>query len=215
MPKDNEPLSSLTHLIGASLALIALALMIVFAAIRGTVTHIVSYSIFGTAMLLLYIMSTIYHFLPKGRTSKKVFQKLDHSMIYVLIAGTYTPIALVGLKGVWGWTIFGIIWGLATLGISLKCSFRKVNQIFSTLLYLVMGWLIVIAYIPLIKTLPTAGVRWLFSGGLFYTFGVIFFALDHKIKRTRWWGLHELFHLFVIAGSFCHFWLMLKHIILI
>ena len=213
MPKDNEPLSSLTHLIGASLALAALALLVIFAAIYGTALHIVSYSIFGTAMLLLYIMSTIYHFLPKGKTSKKVFQKLDHSMIYILIAGTYTPIALVGLKGAWGWTIFGIIWGLAALGISLKCSFKKVNQILSTILYLVMGWLIVVAFVPLNTTLPTAGLWWLFAGGLSYTIGVIFFALDNIIPRTRWWGLHELFHLFVIGGSFCHFWMMLKYVI--
>ncbi len=215
MPRDNEPLSSLTHLIGASLALAALTLMVVFAVIYGTALHIVSYSIFGTAMLLLYITSTIYHFLPKGKTPKKVFQKLDHSMIYVLIAGTYTPICLVALRGALGWTVFGIIWGLAALGISLKCFFKKVNQIFSTLLYLIMGWLIVIAFVPLMTTLSNAGLWWLFAGGLCYTIGVIFFALDEIVPRTRWWGLHELFHLFVIAGSFCHFWLMLKHVILI
>jgi len=209
---DNEPLSSLTHLIGLILSVSGLILLVVFGAINGSVWHVVSFSIFGSSLILLYLASTLYHFIPKSSPAKKIFQKIDHSMIYVLIAGTYTPICLVALKGGIGWSIFGIIWGLAVFGILLKIFVKKINQKFSTALYLIMGWIVLFAFYSITKNIETIGVWWLIAGGIFYTIGVIFFALDKIVPRTKWLGMHEIFHLFIIAGSYSHFWLMFKYI---
>lgn len=136
-------------------------------------------------------------------------------MIYVLIAGTYTPICLVPLRGGWGWSIFGVIWGLAILGIILKTTSKKIKGWFSALFYILIGWLILIAFLPLMESLPAHGLGWLVAGGISYTLGTIFFGLDHIVPRTRWFGMHEVFHLFVIGGSFSHFWVMFKYVLYI
>jgi hemolysin III len=210
---SNEPTSAITHLIGACLAITALVLMVVFASLKASVWHIVSFSIFGTTMILLYLASTIYHFIPISSVRKKLFQKLDHSMIYLLIAGTYTPVCLTVIRGGWGWSLFGIIWAMAIFGILMRLIPLRVGDVFATIYYGVMGWLIVIAIKPLAVILPMAGLFWLGFGGVMYTIGIIFFALDQKVKRSRWFGMHEIFHLFVIAGSFSHFWLMIRYVL--
>lgn len=210
--KKNEPLSSLTHFIGALLSVAALVLMIVFAALNGKAVHIVGFAVFGASLILLYSTSTLYHFFQKDTKVKNIFQRLDHAMIYVLIAGTYTPITLVMPQRVWGWTIFGVIWGLAAIGITFKGLGIKMTGWFSVVMYIVMGWLVVIAIHPLAQWLTPYALKWLFLGGVMYTAGCLFYALDKYLPRTRWFGMHELFHLFVMAGSFSHFWLMIKHI---
>jgi len=202
----NEPVSAIIHIFGILLGIAGLVLMVVFASIKATVWHVVGFSIFGASMILLYIASVLYHFIPKARN---VFLKIDHSMIYVLIAGTYTPICFVALKGAWGWSMFGVIWGLAVLGIVLKSVFlNKINDIYSTALYVLMGWLLVVAFLPLVNSIPIQGILWLVGGGISYTVGAIFYGLNRK-----WF--HEIFHIFVIIGSFCHFWLMLAYILYI
>lgn len=208
----NEPTSSITHAVGLGLAIAGLVLLVVFGAIYGTVWHVVSFSIFGASMILAYAASTVYHLIPKTWRARKIFQKIDHAMIYVLIAGTYTPICLTVLRGGWGWSLFGVVWGIAIIGVILKATINM-NTTLSTIIYVLMGWIAVVAIYPLIKAMPLGGLFWLFLGGILYTIGVIFFALDLIVPRTRWWGMHEVFHLFVIAGTFSHFWMMFKYLL--
>ena len=211
--KTNEPLSSLTHFIGFLLSIAGLVLLIVVASSLKTVWHVVTFSIFGASLILLYLASTLYHFFPAKSKAKRIFKKIDHSFIYILIAGTYTPVCLTVLRGGWGWSIFGIIWGLAILGIIIKSTNLKINCSVSTLIYILMGWIILIALFPLINSISKTGLIVLLLGGIFYTIGTIFYALDKTIPRTRWFGMHEIFHLFVLAGSFSHFWFMLKYLV--
>ena len=203
-------LSSLTHFIAVLLSIAGLSVLVTLAAIKGTAVHIVSFSIFGAALILLYLASTIYHFLSPNHPKKDLFQIIDHSMIYILIAGTYTPLALLVLTPVWGWSIFGVIWGLAFTGIIIKVLRLQMPRWLSSFFYLLMGWLIVIAFAPLNKALPSEGIFWLVLGGVFYTIGTIFFALDHRLPQKRWWTFHDIFHIFVMLGSASHFWFMLK-----
>jgi len=192
-----EVANSITHGLGAVLSVVALVLLVVSAALKGTARHVVGGAIFGTSLVLLYCMSTIYHALTHRR-AKQVFQILDHSAIYVLIAGTYTPFCLVTLRGAWGWSLFGVIWGLAALGITFKAIFGDRFEILSTAVYLGMGWLIVVAALPLYRALPGGGLAWLAAGGACYTFGVGFFAW--RALRFH----HAVWHLFVLGGSLCH-----------
>jgi hemolysin III len=192
-----ELLNSLTHGFGAALAIAALVVMVVFAALEGTARHVVSVTLFGSTLVLLYMISMLYHAF-RGPRVKKVFRILDHSAIYLLIAGTYTPFCLVTLRGAWGWTLFGIIWGMAALGVTLKAVFGTRWEIISTLLYLLMGWLIVIAIVPLWRAMPAGGLVWLFLGGVFYSGGVAFYAWDRPPF------CHAIWHLFVLAGSASH-----------
>jgi hemolysin III len=210
-----ELANALTHGLGAALSIAALVLMIVFASLRGSARHIVGACIFGSTMVLLYVMSTLYHSF-RGRRVKLVFRVLDHASIFLLIAGTYTPFCLATLKGAWGWTLFGLIWGLATVGITLKSILlsradhllsRRLWEGVSLAIYLLMGWLIVIAILPLWKALPTAGLLWLFGGGLCYTFGAAFYAWQRLPYH------HALWHLAVVAGTGCHFACVLGFVI--
>ncbi|HNX95528.1 MAG TPA: hemolysin III family protein [Holophaga sp.] len=192
-----ELLNSLTHGVAAALAIAALVVMIVFAAIEGQARHVTSVTLFGSMLVIMYMMSTLYHAFRSPRV-KKVFRILDHSAIFLLIAGTYTPFCLVTLQGAWGWTIFGIVWGLAALGVTFKAVFGPRWEILSTLLYLAMGWLIVIAIAPLWRAMPAGGLFWLFGGGVFYSVGIIFYAWDRPPY------CHAIWHLFVLAGSAAH-----------
>lgn len=214
MAKQNEPGSATIHLIGLLLSIAALTLLVVFAAIYSTAWHVVGFSIFGTSLILLYLASTLYHFFHVTSKAKEIFKKIDHAMIHILIAGTYTPICLVAIRGAWGWSLFGIIWGLAITGILLKILIN-IKPWISAMIYLFMGWIIIIAFVPLGKSIPSEGLWWLFAGGIFYTIGVLLLGLDRIVPRTRWFGMHEIFHIFVLAGSFSHFWLMLKYILYI
>ena len=192
-----ERLNSLTHGFGWALSIAALVVMVVFAALKGTARHVVGTSIFGATMVLLYAMSTLYHAF-RGPRVKKVFRILDHSAIFLLIAGTYTPFCLTVLRGPWGWTLFGIAWGLAAAGIVFKSVAGLQHKVLSMCLYLAMGWLVLIAALPLWRALPAWGLAWLFGGGCCYSLGTVFYAWK------RLWFNHAVWHVFVIAGSACH-----------
>ncbi len=193
-----ERFNSISHLIGAAAALAGVAGLIVIAAQQGDPWKVVSFSIYGASLILLYLFSTLYHSLHHA--GKTVFQKLDHLAIYLLIAGTYTPFTLVTLRGRGGWLLFGLIWGLAVMGIVLEMFLRKRRRIVPVVIYLTMGWLLIIALKPLLTSLTITGFAWLLLGGLFYTFGVFFYALGSKVTH-----FHGIWHLFVIAGSLCHY----------
>jgi hemolysin III len=193
-----EVMNAVTHGIGTLLSVAGLVLLTVLAYLHGDIWHIVSFSIYGTTLVLLYLASTLYHSFTNERI-KRIFKILDHSAIYLLIAGTYTPFTLVPLHGVLGWTVFGVVWGLAVIGIVLKVFFAGRFNIVSTLCYLGMGWFIIFAIKPLIATVPALGMTWLLVGGLFYTLGSIFY-LWKRIPFN-----HAIWHLFVLAGSISHF----------
>lgn len=194
-----EIANSISHAIGLILALIGTPFLIAHAYRNAETAFVVGVSIFCATMIILYLGSTLYHALPVGK-AKRIFRRIEHSAIYLLIAGTYTPFTFGVLKGVWGWTLFGIVWGLAFVGIALKIFQKQHHLILSTVLYLLMGWVIVIAINPLMANLPTEGLLWLLAGGLSYTVGVAFFATDSKLKYG-----HFIWHLFVIGGTTCHF----------
>lgn len=209
---DNEPLSAITHFIGLLLSIAGLVLLVVYASLHGNAYQIVGFSIFGASMILLYAASMLYHFIPLSSNAKKIFQRIDHSMIYVLIAGTYTPICIAALGGGWGWSLFGVIWLLATVGVVWKAFFTMSKGV-STAFYVIMGWLAVIAFFPIKAQLSSAALFWLFAGGAFYTIGAIIFSLEPRFKRRKWFSIHDLWHVLVMMGTFCHFWLMFKYLI--
>ena len=204
--KGEEIANSITHGIGAGLSIAALVILVVFASLYGDVWRIVSFSIYGACLTILYTASTLYHSFQSQKL-KKYFQIMDHASIYLLIAGTYTPFTLVHLRGGWGWSLFGIIWGLAVLGVIFKMFFTNRFNLLSTIIYLLMGWLIVIAFKPAVTHIPQGGLYWLLAGGLSYTFGVIFFLWE-KLPYS-----HAIWHLFVLGGSICHFFAMLFYVL--
>ncbi|MBP8814330.1 MAG: hemolysin III family protein [Laribacter sp.] len=193
-----ERFNAISHMVGAVASIGALVTMVVIAAGTSDPYRVVGASVFGATLVLLYVISTLYHSV-KGR-SKNVLQKFDHCAIYLLIAGSYTPYALVTLQGAWGWTLFGLIWGLAAFGIVQEVTISRKSQTrwLSLLIYLVMGWLVLIAVKPLIANLATAGLVWLVLGGLVYSIGVYWFINDEKIRHG-----HGIWHLFVLGGSLC------------
>jgi len=201
-----ERFNSISHLVGAALALAGLVVLVMLASWKGDLWKIVSFSIYGASLFLLYTLSTLYHSF-RGR-AKEIFRKLDHIAIYLLIAGTYTPISLVTLRGAWGWSLFGIIWGLAITGIIVDSLHKKGSRSIQMVIYLLMGWLILVAMYPLIQALPSGGLALLVLGGVFYTSGMIFYALDDRMKHA-----HGIWHLFVLAGSISHFLAMLLYVL--
>ena len=194
-----EIANSISHGMGLVAALAGTPFLIMHAARYGDAAFIVGTSVFSATMVILYLASTLYHALPIGR-AKRVFRVIEHSAIFLLIAGTYTPFTLGVLRGAWGWTLFGVVWGLAVAGVALKVFDKASHPILSTGLYLLMGWVVVIAVDPLFARVPAAGLLWLLAGGLFYTAGVVFFATDSRLKYG-----HLIWHLFVIAGTVCHY----------
>lgn len=201
-----EIANAVSHGIGALLSIVALVMLIVNSVKYGDVWHVVSFSIFGSTLVLLYAFSTLLHSFQRGIV-KNVFEILDHAAIYLLIAGTYTPFLLVTIRGALGWTIFGIVWGFAIVGIVLKIFFVKRFIILSTVCYIIMGWLIVIAIKPLYLNLPFNGIAWLVVGGLLYTFGTIFYVW----RRVPYH--HAIWHMFVLAGSAAHFIAVLFYVL--
>jgi len=193
-----ERINSITHLVGSVLALGAVVFMVTTAAIEDDAWKIVSVSLYGATLILLYLFSTLYHSL-KGK-AKSVFRVLDHQAIYLLIAGTYTPYALVTLRDSIGWWLFGSNWTLAVIGIVLDGVFTEGKRIIPMIIYIVMGWMIVLVMDPLLDALPATGFDWLLAGGILYTAGIVFYVLDHWQK----WA-HGVWHLFVLAGSACHY----------
>ena len=193
-----EIANGITHGIGAALSLAALVILVVFASLYGDAWRVVSFSIYGTTLFILYLASTLYHSFRNKRV-KHFFNILDHSSIFLLIAGTYTPITLISMRGPWGWTLFGLIWGMAIVGILSKVFFIDRFKMLSVALYIGMGWLILIAVRPMLEMVPPGLIKWIVIGGLCYTFGVIFYA----IKRVPYF--HFVWHLFVLAGRITHF----------
>lgn len=201
-----ELFNSISHVIGAALALVGLVILVVLAARQGDPWKIVSFGIYGTTLLSLYTFSALYHSL-RGR-AKKVFRKFDHLSIYLLIAGSYTPFTLVTLRGAWGWSIFSAIWCLAIFGIVIESLPKKGKRILPVIIYIFMGWLILVALKPLLQTLPLMGFAWLLLGGVFYTVGIVFYALDKNIRH-----FHGIWHLFVLAGSLSHYFTVLFFVV--
>ncbi|MEI6168805.1 MAG: hemolysin III family protein [bacterium] len=201
-----EIASSVMHGVGVVLALAALSLMVVFAALRGTAWHVVSCAVYGTTLVLMFMTSTLYHSFPWPR-AKAIMKIIDHSAIYLLIAGTYTPFLLISLRGPWGWSLFGVVWGLALIGVVFKVFFAGRFKLLSTLVYIGMGWMAIIAIRPLYQNLPLGGLLWLVAGGLFYTGGTVFY-LWHRIPFN-----HAIWHAFVLAGSLCHFFSVMLYVI--
>ena len=201
--RGEEIANSISHGIGLVAALVATPFLIMHAVRRGDTGFIVGASFFAPTMVLLYLASTIYHALPIGKT-KRVFRVIEHSAIFLLIAGTYAPFTLGVLRGAWGWTLLGLVWGLAVVGVALKAFHRMSHPMVSTSLYLLMGWLILIAVNPLYARLPASGLLWLVAGGVAYTAGVAFFAADSRLRYG-----HFIWHLFVMAGTACHYFAVL------
>ena len=197
-PPLEEKLNIFSHGFGFALSIIGLILLILRANELGEIKHLVSFSVFGVSMVVLYAASTFYHS-AKSHVLRYRLNILDHAAIYVLIAGTYTPFALVTLEGTIGWIIFGVIWAMALCGVFLKLFFTGRYQTLSTIMYVIMGWVVVFVIKPLLETLPDTGLLWLLSGGISYTLGAVIFSLN-KIKFN-----HAIFHLFVLFGSFSHF----------
>ena len=201
-----EKFNALSHLAGAVLAIAGTAVLIVLAALTGDARKVVGVTIFGSTLMILYSISTLYHSL--GGRAKAVLQKLDHFSIYLLIAGTYTPFCLVTLRGAWGWSLLGVEWGLAVLGLLQELRPANEARIRSVVIYVLMGWAAVVAIHPLIDALGMAGFAWLAGGGLFYTLGIVFYAIDTRMAHA-----HGIWHLFVVAGSATHFFAVLRFVI--
>lgn len=193
-----ERFNSISHLLGVVLGCIGVILLLIVAIEKGDVLKIVGFSVYGLMLVILYSVSTIYHS-TKGKL-KDLFRQLDYVSIYLMIAGSYTPITLLTLKGTLGWTLFGIVWALAVVGIVQEILIGKKTRKYSIFIYLLMGWLVLIAIKPLVNSLPMGGLLWLVAGGLSYTFGVGFFLQDEKYPY-----FHGIWHLFVLAGSICQF----------
>jgi len=199
-----EIANSITHGIGAAFSIAGLVAIVVAAALRRPAWQTVACAIYGTSLVLLYTSSTIYHALANNR-AKRVFKILDHSSIYVLIAGTYTPITLITLRGPWGWTLFGVVWGLCVCGVVFKSWWIGRLKGASTVVYLLMGWCVVFAIRPLLAALPWTGFVWLLAGGLCYTAGVAFYVSSSRFAHSIW-------HLFVMAGSLCQYWAVFRYV---
>jgi len=205
--KTEEVANAITHSIGVALSIAGLSILVVFASIKGDPWKIVSFSVYGTTLVVLYAASALYHSI-KSISAKRFFQIVDHASIYLLIAGTYTPFVLVTMRGGWGWSIFGVIWGLAITGIVVKVTMGTGGDKISTIIYLAMGWLIIIAFHKIVNVLPLMGILCLIIGGLSYSLGTIFFLLDAKLPFN-----HSIWHLFVLGGSITHFFGILFYVL--
>lgn len=209
MAKIKDPISGFSHAFGAVLSIAGLVILIVFAAICGTAWHVVSYTIFGVGLILLYTFSSLYHLLNLKEKAMNVFRKFDHIMIYILIAATYTPVCLTVLRGPWGWSIFGVVWFLAVLGIILTSVWIKAPRWLTTSIYIGMGWIVIVAIYPMIKIFSSLNALnllwWLVAGGIFYTIGGIIYGLKWPHLKNKYFGFHEIFHIFILLGSICQY----------
>lgn len=221
MKKLKDPVSGLTHAFGALASIVGLVFLIIFAAFysKEIAWDIVSFSIFGLGLILLYTFSALYHLLNIKEKASNVLRKFDHIMIYVLIAATYTPICLGPLRGGWGWSIFGVVWGLAVLGIILTSVWLKAPRWLTTGIYLAMGWTVIIAAYPMItifSELNSLGaLLWLLAGGIFYTIGAVIYGFKWPPLKNKYFGFHEIFHIFVLLGSLCHYWFVIHYLLFI
>lgn len=201
-----EKFNAVTHLVGAMLSIAGSVVLIVLATLGGDPWKVASVSIYGVTLVLLYIFSVLYHSL-RGH-AKNILRELDHHSIYLLIAGSYTPFCLVTLRGPWGWSLFGVVWGLAVLGSLQELKFKSGARILSVVIYVVMGWVALVAMVQLLDALGLAGFAWLVAGGLFYTIGIVFYVIDTRLIHA-----HGIWHLFVIAGSASHYLAILLYVL--
>ncbi|MFT8312749.1 MAG: hemolysin III family protein [Clostridium sp.] len=210
--KFREPVSGLTHLFGVGISIVGLIILINYTLRLNNLAHITAFVVFGVSLILLYSASSVYHLVSASQKVIKVLRRIDHSMIYVLIAGSYTPICLIALRGKLGLTILAIIWCLAIFGILVKNFWFNAPRWLSTFFYIFMGWLVIVAIFPLAKVLTGIALTWLVVGGISYTIGGIIYGLQLPKMKNKYFGSHEIFHIFVLIGSFCHYWLVLKYV---
>ena len=211
--KIKDPFSALSHLFGALLAIVGLVALLTKSISIATPLHTISYAIYGASLVLLYSASTVYHFFKVSKNKERVLRYIDHMMIYVLIAGTYTPICLIALQGAHGKTMLIAIWCLAIVGIVVKGVWFDAPRWLSTLIYVFMGWLVILAVPPLITSIGRKGFAWLLAGGIVYSIGAIIYGTKWPNISSKIVGFHEIFHLFILGGSFCHYWLIYRYII--
>lgn len=212
LSKFREPISGLTHLFGAILSILGLAILIQYSITTSKGSNIATIIVFGISLILLYTASSVYHLVTASEKAIKVLRRIDHSMIYILIAGTYTPICLIALKGRLGSSLCTAIWILALAGILLKIFWFNAPRWLYTFFYVFMGWLAVFAIFPLAKAISISGVLWLIGGGVSYTIGAVIYAAKWPKITSEFFGFHEIFHIFVLLGSFCHFWMVFKYV---
>ncbi|MFA4837861.1 MAG: hemolysin III family protein [Candidatus Neomarinimicrobiota bacterium] len=213
MKKFKDPVSGFIHFLGVLASVAALVILILRSSHPAKPWHIVSFSIYGAGMLLSYTASTVYHWLNLSEENTLRLRRIDHMMIFIFIASTYTPICLIPIRGGWGWTLFGLVWATALIGIILKTVWMEAPRRLATAIYVLMGWLAVIALVPLVRAVGWEALVWLLAGGLFYTIGAVIYSKKWPNPFPPVFGFHEIFHLFVILGSVCHFILMVKYIV--
>ncbi|HHV15886.1 MAG TPA: hemolysin III family protein [Gelria sp.] len=204
-----DPASAISHLVGFILAVIGTVVLVGKGNQVGGALYAGAFAVFGIAMVLLYLSSTLYHWLNLGEIGTLALRKLDHAMIYVMIAGTYTPLCIIALSGIWGNGLLIAIWALAVGGIFLTLFWLEAPRWLTTSIYILMGWLALVAIVPLIRVLPVDGFIWLLGGGIFYTIGGVIYGRKKSLINLPGFGFHEVFHIFVLAGSICHYLLML------
>ncbi|WP_010238416.1 PAQR family membrane homeostasis protein TrhA [Clostridium arbusti] len=210
--KFREPVSGLTHLFGVAISIVGLIVLVDYALRLNNLWHISAFVVFGVSLILLYSASTVYHLTSASKKVIKVLRRIDHSMIYVLIAGSYTPICLIALRGRIGFTILAVIWALAIFGIIVKNFWFTAPRWLSTFFYIFMGWLVIVAIFPLARVFTTSAIMWLVLGGISYTVGGLIYGFQLPKMKNRYFGSHEIFHIFVLVGSFCHYWLVLRYV---
>ncbi|MGE5680380.1 MAG: PAQR family membrane homeostasis protein TrhA [Bacillota bacterium] len=211
--KLKEPLSGLSHLFGMLLSVAGMLVLIYLSFLKGSTIYIIAFTVYGISLILLYSASAIYHLLPLDENGRLSLLKFDQTMIFVLIAGTYTPVCLIALRGDLGINLLISIWIIALIGISLRLMFDNLPGWVPVIMYLVMGFYFITAYTPVMNAIPEGALKWLVSGGFFYTTGTLVYALKRPVIIPKVLESHELWHFFVLVGSFCHFWMMLKYII--
>ena len=210
--KLREPMNGFTHFIGILLSIASLPILVVPAAQMGKTLHVVSFTIFSSSMILLYSSSTIYHWANVSAKTLKTLRKVDHIMIFVMIAGSYTPITLIGLKGGWGWSLFGVAWGITLIGVFLKLFWLDMPRKLYVGLYLLMGWIVIIAIYPLSQAVSQSALNWLFLEGVLYSVGAVIYII--KKPNFKNFGFHEIWHIFVLLGSLAQFMLLYKEILI-
>ncbi len=210
--KMREPANGLTHLAGFILSIVGLIALVVASIRYGTAWHVIAFSIFGTSMILLYAASTLHHSLQLSERGSLLFERIDHIMIFMLIAGTYTPFCLIPLRGAWGWSLLVAIWGLALAGTLFKIFWMEAPRWLSTAIYLLMGWIVIVAIYPLALSIPVGAMTWLVLGGLMYSLGAVIYGAQWPDPFPQVFGYHGIWHLFVLTGSFCHFWAIFNYV---
>jgi hemolysin III len=213
MFNKNEPVSASIHIIGLLFSMVGFVFLIIFTKEHGTIFHYIGFMVFGISLILLYVVSSVYHFFPRFSRFKKKLQRMDHIMIYVFMASTYTPICLTIDNRQCGWTLFAVSWSFAVMGIIVKATNQKIKEWVSVTMYLLFGLLILSVIGPVLQWLPREGVGFLYGGGSLYLIGVIFYILEDYGPKKINSGFHAIWHLFVVAGSFSHAWLMLKYVL--